>query len=204
MFIVMKFALATANKGKIEEMRNILSSLGIEVVTRDELDIDIEIEETGTTFAENARLKAIAICKLSNMPSIADDSGLVVDALNGEPGVYTSSYGGENLTAKERYEYLLENMKNMEQKSAKFVCNIVCVFPSGKELIATGECNGSIATIPIGESGFGYDPIFIPDGYKKTMAELSSDEKNAISHRGKALNNFVELLRLSKASGECV
>jgi len=200
----MKFALATANEGKIKEMCNILSSLGIEVVTRDELDINLDIEETGTTFAENARLKAVAICKLSKMPSIADDSGLVVNALNGEPGVYTSSYGGEKLTTKERYEYLLKNMENMEQRNAKFVCNIVCAFPSGKELIATGECSGSIATIPIGDGGFGYDPVFIPDGYKKTMAELSSDEKNAISHRSKALNNFVELLKSNKSSGECV
>jgi len=195
----MKFVLATANLGKIKEMRNILSGFGIDIVTRDELDIDIEVEETGTTFSENARLKAVAISELSNLPAIADDSGLVVEALNGEPGVYSSSYGGESLTTIERNEYLLRKMETMEQRGAKFVCNIVCVFPDGKELIATGECYGSISTKPAGSGGFGYDPVFIPDGKNKTMAELTQDEKNAISHRGNALKNFTDLLRLTNA-----
>ena len=202
----MKFILATANQGKIEEMRSILSKFNIEAVTRDELDINIDIEETGTTFLENARLKAEAICKLSKMPSIADDSGLVVDALNGDPGVYSSSFGGESLNTKERNAYLLEKMENVEQRSAKFVCNIVCAFPSGKELVATGECHGSIALTPSGTEGFGYDTIFVPNGTDLTIGELPFDEKNKISHRGNALRNFTNLLNSSDYSdtGDCV
>jgi XTP/dITP diphosphohydrolase len=192
--INVKFVLATASPGKVKEMRDILSNLGIEVVTRDDLDININVEETGATFYENAKLKADAICSASNLPAIADDSGLVVEALDGRPGVFSSSFGGEDLTAEQRCKFLLNAMKNVEQRRAKFVCNIVCVFPDGKELTAIGECAGTIATEVRGLKGFGYDPVFIPAGYDKTMAELSSDEKNAISHRGKALREFIALL----------
>ena len=193
----MRFVLATANLGKIGEMREILSGHGVEVVTRDELGISIDVEETGTTFLENARIKALAICAQAGMPAIADDSGLVVDALGGKPGVYTSSFGGEGLTARERCEYLMNVMEKMEQRRAKFVCTIVCAFPNGDLLTSTGECHGAISMRLAGSMGFGYDPVFIPDGLSKTMAELSSDEKNAISHRSKALRNFSELLRTS-------
>ena len=195
--------LATANPGKIKEMREILSSFGIEVVTRDELDIHIDVEETGTTFFENAKLKAEAICLASKMPAIADDSGLVVEALDGRPGVYSSSFGGEDLTAEQRCRFLLDSMKNMEQRDAKFVCTIVCAFPDGKILTSTGECSGTILTEIKGSNGFGYDPVFsvfLPNGCTKTMAELSSEEKNKISHRGKALVKFKELLK----KGMCV
>jgi len=188
------FVLATANPGKIKEMRDILSRFGIEAVTRDDLDIKIDVEETGKTFFANAKLKADAICLASNLPAIADDSGLVVDALDGRPGVYSSSFGGENLSAQQRCMFLLNEMNNAEQRGAKFVCNIICVYPDGKFLTATGECNGTISTEPKGSNGFGYDPVFVPDGYNKTMAELSSKEKNAISHRGKALTEFKALL----------
>ncbi|MCL2662460.1 MAG: RdgB/HAM1 family non-canonical purine NTP pyrophosphatase [Oscillospiraceae bacterium] len=191
----MRYILATANPGKIKEMRDILSGLGIEVVTRDGLGIQIAVEETGTTFYENAKLKAEAICAASKMPSIADDSGLVVEALDGRPGVYSSSYGGEALTAEQRCMFLLDEMKKTEQRRAKFVCNIVCVFPDGNILSAAGECNGTISTEIKGVRGFGYDPVFVPDGYIKTMAELSSEEKNAISHRGKALLEFISKLK---------
>ena len=185
-----KFVLATANVGKIIEMRSILSDLGLELVTRDELDIDIEIEETGTTFLENATIKAKKIAELSGLAAIADDSGLMVEALGGDPGVYTSDFGGDNLSARERYLFLLKKMENMEQRGAKFVCTIVCAFPDGSLISATGECGGSIATEPAGSDGFGYDPVFIPTGYSKTMAELTREEKNKISHRSMALNNF--------------
>ena len=191
------YVLATANRGKIKEMRDILSGLGIDVVTRDDLDIQLVVEETGTTFFENAKLKAEAICQASKLPAIADDSGLVVEALDGRPGVYSSSFGGEDLTSEQRCRFLLDSMKNIEQRNAKFVCTIVCVFPGGKILTSTGECNGTILTEIRGLNGFGYDPVFsvfLPDGCSKTMAELSSDEKNKISHRGKALNNFISLL----------
>ena len=190
----MKFALATANMGKIVEMQNILSKLKLEALTRDELGIAIDIEETGTTFYENALIKANAICTITGLPAIADDSGLCVKALDDAPGVYSSEYGGITLTDTERCEYLLKNMKNMEHREAKFVCNIVCVFPNGDVLTAKGECRGEILKALHGVNGFGYDPVFRPNGYEKSMAELTLEEKNTISHRGKALNDFSQLL----------
>ena len=196
---VMKYVLATANPGKVSEMREILSELEIDIISRNELGIDDDVEETGTTFFENAKIKAEAICAVSGMPTIADDSGLIVDALDGRPGVYSSSYGGEELTASERCAYLLSEMKNMEQRRAKFVCTIVCIFPDGDLLTADGECAGAIVTKPRGSGGFGYDPVFLPDGHNRTMAELSSNEKNAISHRGIALRKFSKLLKSFKA-----
>ena len=198
----MRYALATANPGKIKEMQMLLYVLGIEIATREELDISIEIDETGSTFFENARLKAEAICKLSGLPSIADDSGLLVDALGDKPGVYSSSFGGNDLTAAERCDYLLTEMQDiheMEQRRAKFVCTIVCVFPDGELLTAGGECPGFITKTSCGLNGFGYDPVFLPDGMDKTMAELTPDEKNKISHRGKALRSFSGLLKIRKA-----
>lgn len=194
----MTYVLATANPGKVREMKAVLSDLYIDIITRDDLNITIDVEETGTTFLENATLKAKAICEASHMPAIADDSGLVVDALGGEPGVYTSSYGGEELTNEQRYRYLLSKMENMEQRGAKFVSTIVCAFPDGKLLSAVGECEGTIATEPRGSGGFGYDPVFIPQGSTKTMGEMAPDEKNAISHRGKALRKFAEVLENSR------
>ena len=193
----MKYVLATNNPGKIREMREILPWYNIEFVTRKDIgiDIDIEIEETGATFEENALLKANAICSLSGLPSIADDSGLLVDALGGAPGVYTSSFGGKNLTDSERCEYLLKKLKNTHKRGAKFVCTIVCVFPGGRGIItAKGECPGRIADTLSGSGGFGYDPVFMPDGYDKTTAEMTPEEKNAISHRGNALRKFSVLL----------
>ncbi|MCL2628137.1 MAG: RdgB/HAM1 family non-canonical purine NTP pyrophosphatase [Oscillospiraceae bacterium] len=190
-----EFILATANPGKVAEMQKILGDLSISFVTRDDFGITIDVEETGTTFLENATLKAKAICKASGLPAIADDSGLIVDALSGEPGLYSSSYGGEQLTNEERYNFLLKKMKNMEHRAAKFVCTIVCAFPSGELLTATGECLGTILEKPRGSGGFGYDPVFLPDGFEKSMAELTADEKNKISHRAVALFNFAELLK---------
>jgi len=190
----MKFVLATMNPGKIREMREILSQLGYETLTRKELGIDVVIEETGSTFEENAMLKASSICKLSHQAAIADDSGLVVDALGGEPGVYSSSYGGESLDSNERNAFLLQNMKNMEQRGAIFVCSIVCAFPDGGYITAKGECRGEILAGPRGAEGFGYDPVFLVEGMDRTMAELTSEEKNMVSHRGKALKEFSRLL----------
>jgi len=189
------FVLATANPGKINEMREILSEFDINVATRKELGIDMEVEETGSTFIENAMLKAAAICKAADLPAIADDSGLVIDALDGQPGLYSSTFGGEELNNEQRVTYLLKLMENMEHRSAKFVCTIVCAFPDGSILSARGECNGSILTEPRGKGGFGYDPVFLPQGYDKSMAELPADEKNRISHRGLALKEFAGLLR---------
>jgi len=185
------YVLATANTGKVAEMQKILSDLNINVLTRDDLGITIDVEETGTTFYDNALLKAKAICLASCLPAIADDSGLVVPSLGGEPGLYSSSYGGNELTNEQRYNFLLSKMENMEHRAAKFVCTIVCVFPSKDIITATGECHGFITHTPKGTGGFGYDPVFLPDKMTKTMAELSTDEKNAISHRGIALRNFI-------------
>ena len=195
MTLILCYVLATANHGKIAEMRKILSALGIDSVSRADLNITMEIEETGSTFLENAILKARAISAASGKPAIADDSGLVVDALGGEPGLFSSSYGGEKLTDKERCIYLLDKMRKVEQRQAKFVCTIVCSFPDGELLTASGECHGSISTEPLGVSGFGYDPVFIPAGMKKTMAELSFEEKNKISHRAIALYEFSSVLK---------
>ena len=192
---MMKFALATANPGKIDEMREILTELGIEVVSREELGIDIEVEETGDTFYENALIKARAICEASGMPSIADDSGLIVKALGGAPGVYSSSFGGDGLDDKGRREYLLKKMENMEQRDARFVCTIICMFPNGDLITAEGESTGEILTEPRGTGGFGYDPVFITDGMDRANAELTQAEKNAISHRGRALREFAVMLR---------
>jgi len=191
----MKFVIATANPNKIKEMREILTDLGIDVVTREEMGIFIDVEETGTTFFENSLLKANAIMATSKMPAIADDSGLAVEALDGEPGVYSSSYGGENLSSHKRCEYLLDKMKDTEHRKAKFICIINCVFPNGDLITAEGECLGSITHELRGTSGFGYDPVFKPNGFEKTMAELTPAEKNEISHRGKALSTFHEFLK---------
>jgi len=195
----MKYVLATANPGKIKELGKILSELGIEFLTRRELGIDIEIDETGSTFLENATLKAEAIAAASGMPAIADDSGLIVDALGGQPGLFTSTYGGEELTDSLRYLYLLDKMESMEQRRAKFVCTIVCSFLDGNHITATGECHGEITTVPRGLDGFGFDPVFLPDGMDRTMAELTIDEKNEISHRGIALREFSGLLKAHMA-----
>ena len=190
----MRFVLATANPGKIQEMREMLPNRDIQIVTRDDLGIELVVDETGSTFRENALIKAKAICEVSGLPAIADDSGLIVDALDGGPGVNTSSFGGTELDGKQRYLYLIEQLSGVEHRNAKFVCTIVCVFPDGEVLTAEGECSGYITREPRGENGFGYDPVFCADGYNQTMAELEPEEKHRISHRGKALKEFAQAL----------
>ena len=189
-----KFVLATHNPGKLKEMSAILAELGIQVVGPDELGIDVEVEETGTTFAENAMLKARAICAASGLPAIADDSGLWVDALTGGRGVYSARYGGEGLDDRGRTMLLLQNMRGQTTRAAHFACAICCVFPSGDTLTAEGRCEGAIAFAPMGEGGFGYDPVFLVPEKAKTFSQLTAEEKNAISHRGKALRAFSEKL----------
>ena len=190
----MKFVLATQNPGKVREMSAILSRFDIEVISARDAGIDLEVEETGTTFAENAMLKAKAICKAANMPAIADDSGLCVNALNGGPGVYSARYGGEGLDDVGRYRLLLESMRGQTTRAAHFACAIACAFPNGKTLTAEGRCDGTIAFAPMGEGGFGYDPVFLVPEKRKTFAQLTAEEKAEISHRGKALENFVAKL----------
>ena len=193
----MTYVIATNNEGKLNEMRVILSKLGIEAVSLADVELDINVDETGVTFKENALLKAKAVCDATGMPAIADDSGLEIDALDGQPCVFTSSFGGDGLDERGRCKYLLQKMANVEQRCAKFVSTIACVFPDGKTIIAEGECRGEIAASPRGAGGFGYDPVFIAEGANRTMAELSDQEKNAVSHRGAALRNFYQILRES-------
>ena len=191
---MMKAVLASHNKKKMAEMRAILSELGIEVLSQADVGVDMEPEETGTTFEENARIKAKAIMEATGLPAIADDSGLVVDALGGEPGVYSARYGGEGLDDTGRWQLLLKNMEGKEDRACKFVSVICCAFPDGSQLMARGECHGVVAQGPKGEGGFGYDPVFWLPDLGKSMAELAPEEKNKISHRGNALRVFKEEL----------
>lgn len=186
----MRLVLASKNQKKLAEMNDILSHLGIQVCSEAEVGVDVEVEETGTTFEENSLLKARAVMEASGLPAIADDSGLCVDALSGAPGVWSARYGGPDLDDAGRYRLLLENMRGQSPRTAKFVSVITCCFPNGDVLTARGECPGTIAFAPMGEGGFGYDPVFFIPSLKKTFAQLSPEEKNAISHRGKALEAF--------------
>ena len=190
----MKFVLASQNKGKLVEMAGILKDLGVEIVLQSELGISVDVEETGTTFAENARLKAVAVMRASGLPAIADDSGLCVDALGGGPGVYSARYGGGGLTDPEKVQLLLENMRGATSRAAHFETAIVCAFPGGAELVAEGRCDGSSAYAPAGEGGFGYDPVFFCPAFGKTFAQVSREEKAAVSHRGNALRDFAKKL----------
>ena len=184
----MKFIIATNNSKKLKELQRILEPLGIEAVSAKEAGIKLDdVEETGTTFAENAFLKANAAFKLTGMPAIADDSGLSVDALNGQPGVYSARYAGENATDEDRINKMLLEMKDIpaDKRNAHFACAICCILPDGSKIEVEGICNGSIGYEPIGDGGFGYDPIFMCG--EKSYAQLSPEEKDAISHRGQAL-----------------
>ena len=190
----MKLVLASKNPKKLKEMREILSHLGVEVCLQSDVGIDVDVEETGTTFEENSLLKAKAVMEASGLPAIADDSGLCVDALGGAPGVYSARYGGSELDDAGRYRLLLENLRGQMTRTAKFVSVITCCFPNGDVICARGECPGTIAYAPMGEGGFGYDPVFFVPPLKKTFAQLTPEEKNAVSHRGKALAAFRDKL----------
>ena len=181
------FVLASKNKKKLAEMQTILGEQGIRVLSQAQAGVDLDPEETGLTFEENAIIKARAVSEASGLPAIADDSGLMVDALGGAPGVFSARYGGSHeLSDEYRWKLLLQNMEGMEQRAAKYVSVIAAVFPDGRILTARGECHGEIAESPRGEGGFGYDPIFrLPDG--RHMAEIDMEEKNRISHRAIAL-----------------
>jgi XTP/dITP diphosphohydrolase len=186
----MTFVLASNNNDKLKELRAILSDFGYTVISQAEAGIDLEVEETGETFRDNAFLKAEAAMKASGLPAIADDSGLAVEFLNGGPGVRSKRYGGEGLTDTDRNALLLKNMEKAEQRRAKFVSSIVCVFPDGGVVSAEGTCDGTILDAPRGTGGFGYDPVFFVTSAGKSMAELTPEEKNVVSHRGGALRLF--------------
>ncbi|MCI9513760.1 MAG: RdgB/HAM1 family non-canonical purine NTP pyrophosphatase [Oscillospiraceae bacterium] len=191
----MKFVLASQNQHKLAEMNLILSAHGVEVVLQSELGLHVEVEETGSTFAENAMLKARAVMAASGLPAIADDSGVCVDALQGAPGVYSARYGGPELDDVGRYRLLLNVMQGQTNRAAHFTSAIACAFPNGDTIEAEGECPGSIAFAPMGDGGFGYDPVFFLPQLKKTYAQLTPEEKAAVSHRGKALAVFEEKLK---------
>lgn len=186
----MKVVLASHNQKKMVEMKAILSQMGVEVLSQAEVGVDLEPEETGTTFEENARIKAQAVMQATGLPAIADDSGLMVDALGGDPGVYSARYGGPGLDDTGRWQLLLKNMAGESNRACKFVSVICCAFPDGGEVMARGECPGILAQGPSGDGGFGYDPIFYLPQLGKTMAQLTPAEKNQISHRVRALAGF--------------
>ena len=190
----MKVILASKNPHKLTELSAILSQLGFEIALESEYGLDIDVDETGTTFEENSLLKAEAVMKASGLPVLADDSGLMVDALDGAPGVHSARYGpkGHDGTDDERIAFLLENMKEVPEaaRTAKFVCVITCLWPDGRKIVARGECPGVITREVHGENGFGYDPVFYLPELGMTYAELPSEQKNAISHRARALQDF--------------
>ena len=194
----MKVVLASKNLHKLIEISKITEKFGFELVLQSELGVDIDVEETGTTFEENSLLKAEAVMKATGLPALADDSGIAVDALNGEPGIYSARYGfDESLDDWGRLLLLLKNTEHVPdgQRQAQFVCVISFITPEGKIIQARGEIRGELTREPAGENGFGYDPIFYYPPLGKTTAELTPEEKNEVSHRANALKLFYEKMK---------
>ena len=194
----MKVVLARKNPHKLVEISKITEQFDMELVLQSELGVDIDVEETGTTFEENSYIKAEAVMKASGLPALADDSGIAVDALNGEPGVYSARYGfDDTLDDWGRLELLLKNTEHVPdgQRQAQFVCVITMVTPDNQVIQARGEIHGELTREPRGENGFGYDPIFYYPPFGKTTAELSPEEKNQVSHRGNALRMFYDKMK---------
>ena len=194
----MKVVLASKNKHKLVEISKITEKFGMELILQSELGVDIDVEETGTTFEENSFIKAEAVMKATGLPALADDSGIAVDALNGEPGIYSARYGfDESLDDWGRLLLLLKNTEHVPdgQRQAQFVCVITMVTPDGKTIQARGEIHGELLREARGENGFGYDPIFYYPPFGKSTAEMDPEEKNAVSHRGNALRVFYDKLK---------
>ena len=194
----MKVVLASHNPHKLKEISKITEKFGFELVLQSDLGVDIGVEETGSTFEENSFQKAEAVMKATGLPALADDSGIAVDALNGEPGIYSARYGfDETLDDWGRMMLLLKNTEHVPdgQRQAQFVCVITFITPEGKTIQARGEIHGQLTREPRGENGFGYDPIFYYPPFGKTTAEVSPEEKNAVSHRGVALQKFYEKMK---------
>ena len=192
----MKLVLASKNPHKLTEIQSVLAQFHVDVVLQSQLGLDVDVEETGTTFEENSELKARAVMEASGLAAIADDSGLEVDALSGAPGVYSHRFGNKN-SDEERCHYLLQQMEQVpdHERTARFVSVITCLFPDGRKITARGTCEGVILRKMAGKNGFGYDPLFYVQEKGKTFAQLSGEEKNAISHRGNALVVFCERYR---------
>ena len=191
-----KLLIATNNQGKVRELKELLQGINFEVVTPAELNIRLEVDETGTTYEENALLKAVAFCKVSGLLTLADDSGIEVDALNGEPGIRSSRYAGENAKDSDRVNFLLNKLKDVpeEKRTAHFRCVITIASPDGRVEYCQGRCDGAIITAIRGNEGFGYDPIFYFPELGKTMAELPMNIKNSISHRALAAKEAVKVI----------
>lgn len=190
----MEIIVATKNEDKMREIREILSRFDAKFISQHEADIDIDVEETGKTFEENALLKARAVSVFCDAPVLADDSGLCVDALDGRPGIYSARYAGEGASDSEKIKKVLDELEGAEDRSARFVSVVALVFPDGREITARGEVEGTILTEPRGDAGFGYDPIFYSSELKKSFGEASEEEKNKISHRKRALEGLCERL----------
>ena len=190
----MKIVLASNNPDKLREVREILEGTGIEVISQREAGCDFEADENGTTFEENARIKARAAMEATGLVCVADDSGIEINAMGGAPGIHSARYFVE-LSYAEKCHKIIENVGNNPDRGARYCCAVVCAFPNGDEISVFGETRGTIATEPRGTGGFGFDPIFVPEGYSATMAEITEDEKNAISHRGRAFRLFAEELK---------
>ena len=192
-----KIILATNNENKVREISEMLSGGDIKVISLKEAGIKKDVEETGETFKENAAIKAREICRMINEPVLADDSGLEVDYLDGAPGIYSSRFMGEDTPYSEKNRAIIEKLEDAkeEERGAAFRCVMALVFPDGREYYTEGKMPGVIAKEPMGENGFGYDPILFLPEYGKTSAQLTPEEKNAISHRGEALRKMVEIIR---------
>ena len=202
----MRIVFATGNKDKMREIRQILGGLDAEILSMKEAGVDVDVEENGSTFSENARIKADAIFNIlkekepeeaGNTVVLADDSGLEIDYFGGEPGIYSARYLGKDTPYTEKNSIILQRLEGVEdeKRTARFVCAIAARLPEGKKLDTMGKMEGRIAYSISGENGFGYDPIFFLPEYGKTSAQLSPEEKNAVSHRGKALRDMEKLLR---------
>ena len=190
----MKLILASNNKDKLREIREIMAGTGIEILSQREAGCDFEAEENGTTFEENARIKALAAMKATGLPCVADDSGLEVNAMGNGPGIYSSRFCGDR-TYPEACREIIDIVNKSDDRGARFRCAVVCVFPDGKEITAQGVIEGTVGADLEGEHGFGYDPLFVPEGHAHSMACLTDEEKNAISHRGRAFRDFAEKWR---------
>jgi len=189
----LRIIVASKNKGKLEEIKYIFQNLPYEIVTMQDAGIEDDIPETGTTFEENALIKARHVQSVSGEIALADDSGLEVDYLNGAPGVYSARFAGVGASDAQKNTKLLETLSGvpLEKRTARFVCVIALVFPDGKELLSRGTFEGIIAERPVGENGFGYDPLLFVPEQGRTVAQMSDSEKNEVSHRGKALRKML-------------
>ena len=194
--------LSTHNKGKLKEFEGLARRWGFNLITRDEAGIphDFDVIEDGTTFEENSYKKAYEVMKMCGLPTMADDSGLMVDALDGQPGVYSSRFGGVEGDSVRNYTKLLKLMEGLkgDERKAHFTTVITLIYPDGETIVSKGECHGRITESPRGGKGFGYDPVFIADGFTETFAELGPEIKNNVSHRAKALEELERQLEMLK------